>query len=160
MISFADRKVSFADEITVKPIKRIPKIYATDLWYTAIDMSRFRMDVLKCKDLRSKAKLKSARCHIHMRHVLLEHRVSRGGIGKETAYTSITRNSQNLSSVSMKSSKKPKARAIKYANRLEQEIVQEQSFFNPQISSCFGASHRWVFDYYLGSMIDTLCTVM
>jgi len=151
------RKVFFADEITVKSIKRIPKCYATDIWYKAIDMDRFRMDVLNCKELRFEVKLKSARSHNHMRRVLVEHR---GRKGKQTTTCAITRNSHNLSSVSMKSSKKPKEVAIKRANSLEQEVVDGQSFMNPRISSCFGPSHRWVFDYYLGSMIDTLCTVI
>ena len=151
----SSRNVFFADEITVKKIKRIPRVFAKDIWYTAPDMSRFRMDVLNSEDLRLHVKLKSARCHNHMRRVLLEHRISQGGKATTTCVA------KRISSVSIKSSKKPKEAAVNAANKLEQEIIDEQSFLNPRISTtCFGFSQRWVFDYYLGSMIDNLCSVL
>jgi len=156
------RKVSFGDKLTLKIIKRIPKIYATDIWYTANDMVEFRTRVLNCNELRLKVKIKSARCQNHMRRVLLEYRINRGHEGKKATTRCVTtRNSLNLSSISIRSSKKPREAAIKNATALEKEIIADQSFFNPTISSaCFGPSRRWVFDYYLGSLIDTLCTVI
>mmetsp|Transcript_6401 Transcript_6401/g.13624 ORF Transcript_6401/g.13624 Transcript_6401/m.13624 type:complete len:240 (+) Transcript_6401:198-917(+) len=148
----SSRNVFFADEITVKKIKRIPRAFAKDVWYTAPDMSRFRMDVLNSEDLRLHVKLKSARCHNHMRRVLLEHRISQGGKATTTSVA------KRISSVSIKSSEKPKEAAVNAANKLEQEIIDEQSYLNPKLSTtCFGFSQRWVFDYYLGSMIDNVC---
>ena len=158
----SSQKVRFADEVTVKPIRRISRNRAKKVWYTAEDMDEFRMDVLQCKELRCKLRLKSARCHNHKRRVLLEHEVSRERDGrKRTKSRTTTRNALNLSNVSIESSRKPRLTAINDAIRLEEEIVAEQSFIHPQVSSvCFGPSHRWVFDYYVGSFIDTLCTVM
>jgi hypothetical protein len=61
---------------------------------------------------------------------------------------------QNLSSIAIKSSKKSKEKAITNASKLEQE---DESYINTQISGCFGGpSHRWVVDYYLGTIFDTL----
>lgn len=154
------RRVSFADQMSVKGIRRIPRKLATDVWYTAVEMDRFRMDVLNCKDLRFKVKLKSARCHNHMRRVLLEYRVNKGGKGKKPVEI-IGRNSENLSILSMKSSKEPKEAALKKASALHEELSGEDAFMITSLSSaCFGPSHRWVFDYYLGSMLDTICTVI
>ena len=155
------RRVSFADEPTLKKFKRIPKVYAIDVWYNARDMERFRSKVLNNEELRLKVKLKSARCHSHMRRVLLEYRVNhmKGATTKCIA----ARNSLNLCDVSMNSSRKPREAAIKIAAKLEKDIIGDQpaSACNPTVSSvCFGPTYRWAFDYYLGSYIDTLCTVM
>ena len=156
------RRVSFADQKTVTIFKRIPRKCARDVWFTAVEMGRFRMNVLNSNDLRFKVKLKSARCHNHMRRVLLEHRTSKGDIANQALTTSIyyENNVRRICTVSMKSSEKPREAAIETANKLEQEIV-EQSLINRRVSSaCFGFSHRWVFDYYLGQMVDNMCTVM
>jgi len=150
--------VTFVDEITVKEIKRISRTDAKDVWYSAIDMDRFRLDILNCKYHRFENKLKSARCHNHMRRFLLHHRISKQITAGEK--TSATRNSQHLSSISMKSSKKAKEAAIKNACRLEKEIIADESYMNTQISVCFGPSHRWVIDYYLWTIIDTLTATL
>lgn len=152
------RKASFVDEITVKEIKRISRTDAKDVWYSAIDMDRFRLDVLNCKYHRFENKLKSARCHNHMRRFLLHYRISKQVTPGEK--TRATRNSQHLSSISMKSSKKAKEAAIKNACRLEQEIIEDESYMNTQISGFFGPSHRWVIDYYLWTIIDTLTATL
>jgi len=154
------RKVSFEDEITVKEIKRISIIDKKDCWYTANDMDRFRCDVLDSKHRRFGAKLKSARCHNHMRRVLLHHRAAKHVITAEreenTCCTTMNIQ-QNLSSIAIKSSKKSKEKAITNASKLEQEVVEDESYINTQISGCFGGpSHRWVVDYYLGTIFDTL----
>lgn len=156
------RKVSFADKLTLKIIKRIPKIYTKDIWYTANDMDKFRTRVLNSEELRLKVRLKSARCRNHMRRVLLEYRISRGHKEKKVTTQHVTtRNCLNLSNFSQRSSEKQKEAAMENATNLEKEIMVDQSFLNPTISSaCFGRSHRWVFDYYLGSLIDTLCTII
>lgn len=153
------RKVSFFDEITVKEIKRISIIDKKDCWYTLNDMDRFRCDVLDSKHRRFGAKLKSARCHNHMRRVLLHHRAAKHVITAEREENTCctTRNiQQNLSSIAIKSSKKSKEKARTNANNLEQEVVEDESYINTQISVCFGPSHRWVADYYLGTIFDTL----
>jgi hypothetical protein len=153
------RKVSFVDEITVKEVKRISIIDKKDCWYTVNDMDRFRCDVLDSKHRRFGAKLKSARCHNHMRRVLLHHRAAKYVITAERVENTCctTRNiQQSLSSVAIKSSKKSKEKARTNANKLEQEVVEDESYINTQISGCFGRSHRWVADYYLGAIFDTL----
>lgn len=169
------RKVSFAKLITIKRVRKIPKKYAQNVWYTGTDMHNFRMEVLNCKDLRFRVKLKSARCHNHMRRVLLEHRVSKAdsnysynttaskkkGAAAAKKYLRKQKDIENLSNASMKSSAKTKEAARKTADLLEQEIVGEQSMVNSKISSaCFGVNHRWVFDYYLGLMVDNMCSTI
>jgi hypothetical protein len=157
------RKVSFADEFVVKTIQRIPKAYANDIWYAANEFDNFRTKVLNCKELRLKMKLKSARCRNHMRRVLLEYRINLDLERKEKKTTTrcdVTRNSLNLSSLSMRCSKKSKEVAIKNAKKLEKEIIADQMLLNPTISNCFGPSHRWVIEYYFGYFIDTLCTAI
>ena len=156
------RKVSFAEKVMIKIVDRIPKIYAMDTWYTAHDMDNFRAMVLNCKELQLRVKLKSARSYNHMRRVLLEYRANRAQKGNKAISSRVaTRNPRDLSIVSSKSSKKPREEAIKNAIKLEKEIIADQSFLNPTISSaCAGSSHRWVLDYYLGYLIDTLCTVI
>jgi hypothetical protein len=157
------RKVSFVDEITVKEIKRISMIDKKDCWYTVNDMDRFRCDVLDSKHRRFGAKLKSARYHNHMRRVLLHHRAAKHVITAEREENTCctTRNiQQNLSSIAIKSSKKSKEKAITNANKLEQEVVEDESYINAQISGCFGPSHRWVVDYYLGTIFDTLIATL
>lgn len=152
------RNVSFADESNLKIIKRIPKIYSADIWYTVNDMNKFRTQIFACPELRLKVKLKSARCHNHMRRVLLEHRIN--GSIKAKKVTS-TRNLLNLSNVSMRSSMKPRETAMINATKLESEVIADQSVINPTISgACFGPRRHWIFDYYMGSLIDTLCTVI
>mmetsp|Transcript_10630 Transcript_10630/g.25178 ORF Transcript_10630/g.25178 Transcript_10630/m.25178 type:complete len:247 (-) Transcript_10630:8-748(-) len=156
------RNVSFARFLTVKRIRKIPQKYAKDVWYTGGEMQKFRMEVLNCKDLRFKVKLKSARCHNHMRRVLLAHRVhKRCSRSKGRSTHPKQKDLENLSNISMQSSMKPREIAINTATLLEREIVDDQSVVNRRISSaCFGFNHRWVFDYYLGLVIDNLCTPM
>lgn len=160
------QKVSFADKFAVKIIKRIPKAYAVDVWYAAKDFDNFRTEVLSRRDLLLKMKLKSARCRNHMRRVLLEYRINLDLALKENATASrrvalrnISKNSLNLSSLSMRCSKKSKEVAIKNASNLEREIIADQMILNSTISNaCLGPTHRWIIDYYFGCFIDTLCT--
>jgi hypothetical protein len=159
------QKVSFADKFAVKIIKRIPKAYAVDVWYAAKDFDNFRTEVLSRRDLLLKMKLKSARCRNHMRRVLLEYRINLDLALKENATASrrvalrnASKNSLNLSSLSMRCSKKSKELAIKNASNLEREIIADQMILNSTISNaCLGPTHRWIIDYYFGCFIDTLC---
>jgi len=162
------QKVSFADKFAVKIIKRIPKAYAVDVWYAAKDFVNFRTEVLSCRDFLPKMKLKSARCRNHMRRVLLEYRIHLDLALKEnvTASRSValrnaSKNSLNLSSLSMRCSKKSKEAAIRNATKLEKEIIADQMILNPTISNaCIGPTNRWIIEYYFGCFIDTLCTAI
>ena len=156
------RKVSFAEKVTLKIFNRIPKVYAYDIWYTANDMDNFRTKVLNCKQQQLKVKLKSARCHNHMRRVLLEYRINRAQKGNNTITSCVNaRNPRDLSIVAMSSSRKPREVAMKNAKKLEKEIIANQSLQSSTISSdCFGPRHHRAFDYYLGYLIDSLCVVI
>jgi hypothetical protein len=150
------RKVSFAEKLTLKLVKRIPRNYASDVWYTAGDFEKFRMKVLQCEELRLRVKLKSARCHNHTRRVLLAYRANRLPRGNAA-----TKDYLLVSSLSMESSKKPREVAVERAAKLENEIVSDQPKLNPTLSSaCFGASQRWIFDYYFAHWVDGLCTLV
>lgn len=155
------RKVSFDTNLTLAQIKKIPKAYAHDVWYTAGDVDRFRMKVLESKEFCLKNKLKSARCRNHMRRVLFQHRISRDDAGGKTeSRREVNRAILNLSQVSLRSSEKTREIAIRNALRLEREIIAEASCINPTVANaCLGPSSRWSFEYYLGTMLDTLCTV-
>ena len=154
------RRVSFHDHLTLLLVKRIPKTCKTDLWYTANELNSFRTNVMNSKELSLKVKLKSARSRNHVRKVLLQYRTDRANEKIATSRSTAMRSLINLRKVSMKSSAKTREVAIRNANKLEREIFTDQSCMNPTITgACLGPVHRWAFDYYLGSMIDTLCTV-
>ena len=155
------QKVSFNTNLTLARIKKIPKAYAHDVWYTAGDVDRFRMKILESKEFCLKNKLKSARCRNHMRRVLFQHRISRDDAGGKTeSRREVNRAVLNLSQISIRSSEKTREIAIRNALRLEREIIAEASCMNPTITNaCLGPSSRWSFEYYLGTMLDTLCTV-
>mmetsp|Transcript_6414 Transcript_6414/g.15573 ORF Transcript_6414/g.15573 Transcript_6414/m.15573 type:complete len:234 (+) Transcript_6414:263-964(+) len=155
------RKVSFDTNLTLAQFKKIPKACARDVWYTAGDVDRFRMKVLESKEFCVKNKLKSARCRNHMRRVLFQYRISREDAGGKTeSRREANRAVLNLSQVSLRSSEKTREIAIRNALRLEREIIAEASCMNPTMTNAFlGPSSHWSFEYYLGTMLDTLCTV-
>ena len=154
------RRVSFDEQLTLALIKRIPVAYKNEIWNTANELVTFRTKVLDCKELNLKMKLKSARARNHSRRVLLQYRTDIVSKKMAASRSIAMRCLINLKNVSAKSSEKTREVAIENANQLERELVSDQSYLNPTISSaCFGQGQRWAFDYYLGSMIDTLCTV-
>jgi len=154
------RRVSFDEQLTLALVKRIPQKCSKDCWYSAGELVDFRAKVLEIKELNLKAKLKSARSRNHSRRVLLQYRTDRANIHMSTSRSMVMRSHINLKNVSKMSSEKTTEVAIKNAKKLEREIHADQSGLNPAISSvCFGPSQHWAIDYYLASMIDTLCTV-
>lgn len=153
------QKVTFDTNLTLAQVKKIPKAYAKDVWYTPYDVDKFRSRMFESREWSLKNKMKSARCRNHMRRVLFQHRISRDTGGKTERRQDSNREILNLSSVSMRSSEKQKEVAIRNAIRLQREIIADAACINPVSSACLGPSSRWSFDYYLGTMLDTLCTV-
>lgn len=151
------RKVTFDTNLTLAQVRKIPKAYAQDVWYTAHDVDRFRSRMFESREFSLKNKMKSARCRNHMRRVLFQHRISRDTGGKTERHRDSNTEILALSSVSMRSSEKPKEVAFRSAIRLQREIIADA--LEPVSSACLAPSSRWSFDYYLGTMIDTLCTV-
>lgn len=146
--------------MTIRLCKQIPKTYAKDIWYSASDLMSFRTELVKIKELALKAKLKSARSRNHSRRVLLQYRTDKANIKMASSRTMVTRSENNLKNVSKISSQKATELAIKTAELLEFEVVEERASYYPELASaCFGASQQWAFDYYLGTMIDSFCTV-
>ena len=152
------QKVAFEEQMTVRLCKQIPKTYAKDLWYAPSDVFEFRNDIVKIKELALKAKLKSVRSRNHTRRVLLQYRTDKANVQMSTSRTMRNRSENNLKNVSKISSQKATELAIKTAELLEIEVVEDRRSYYPELASaCFGASRQWAFDYYLGDMIDSIC---
>jgi hypothetical protein len=143
------RTVSFFPEVIVLEIDRVTEREADDIWWTLEEMDGFRSEAntSKCRYRRFGAK-RSSRCQNHSRRVIFQQRASEEMDGATDP--------MYLAMISLESSRQSTQVAIRSAIKMEKE-VEEDLCLHSKISHtvCFG-QNRWMAEYYLGTVIDTL----
>jgi hypothetical protein len=146
---FSSRTVTFHHEVMVLEFDRVDDQDANDVWWRQHEMEGFRYDatITKCKYRRFGLK-KSSRTRNHTRRIIFQQNASAEMDGMSDP--------KYLAMFSLESSKKSKEVAILSALKMEKEVEGELCLHS-KISNtvCFG-QNRWMADYYLGTVFDTL----
>lgn len=143
------KTVTFYQEVLVIEFDRVDRRGAKDVWWTMREMEGFRHDAntSKCKYRRFGVK-KSARCQNHIRRLIFQQNASAEMDG-------IT-DPMYLATISLESSRRSRELAIQSARKMEKE-VEDDLCLHSRISNtvCFGPN-RWIADYYLGTVFETI----